>query len=645
MTDLSSLNMNQLSAALWDRGPLLVLAGPGAGKTRVLTYRIADILQKSDGESFRLLVLTFTNKAVGETRSRLKGLDSRLLRRVRLTTFHSFATELLQQHGSHIGVIPNFQILSDNSDREALLDETLFSLRKNPSHEIPEHFEASALLPFLDDLLERRISPDQVETYLAADQTPNAMALASIYSSYKGYLKRSNTFDGPSLLAETLFLLKSHPVLAAHVRKTYAHVMVDDFQEANYAQYRLLFHLMKPNPANFFAVADDGRNLRQGKGADAQSVQELKKDFSVSIAHLPENYRCPPEIIDLANALIAGNLPRAQSDAPLAGIKPDSAGKIVEMRKFHDLDDEVVWLARQMAQKSKEERNDAAVIAGSNKLLAAVQAKMAEFDVPVHLAARKNDFHSAPFRFLYSVLRLAHSLNDKRALAKLVKSFHELEGSRLSVPKIASRASASFDSFLRTWLSETLRRSELDKDAKEFLLTGMKPLLVSLDYAPVSENLINWAKTKQPILSESDEAFSDFAEEEKAWTQITNDISKKYAGANVGLDQFLHELDIASKPSSYDDGSVSCLNIRATNGMRFKHVYLMGLVEDQLPSWSAAKKGADSLELQEERRNCFASITSAQEKLTLTFSETVFGWSKAPSRFLSEMGFSLGEPV
>jgi DNA helicase-2/ATP-dependent DNA helicase PcrA len=417
--------------------------------------------------------------------------------------------------------------------------------------------------------------------------------------------------------------------------------MVDEFQDTNDTQYRILSHLIKPNPATLFAVADDDQIIYQWNGADPQRIEALKKDFSVSILQLPKNYRCPPEIIGVANALISNNLNQDQNKKPLIAIKSGSVGRAIEIYKFPELDNEVDWIARQIAQKSDEEKNNTAVLARANKLLAAIHAKMAELSIPVYLAARKSDFNSAPFHFLYSMLRLANFPNDKRAFAKLIKSFYELEGMRLSVPEILSKASASGETFLRIWLAEVLHRSELDKETKEFLIVGMKPLLASLDFIPFSKNVVSWAKTKQATLSESDEAFSKFAEEEKVWNQIANDITKKFADTNISLHQFLHELDLTSKTPARKDGSVCCFSIHASKGMEFGHVYLMGLVEDQLPSWAAVKKGSDSLEMQEERRNCFVAITRAKEKLTLTFSDAVFGWSKAPSRFLSEMGFSL----
>ena len=226
MINLSTLNENQREAVLWEKGPLLVLAGPGSGKTRVLTYRIARILEESEGEHFRILALTFTNKAAAEMRSRVEELVPRELGRVRLTTFHSFAAELLQQHGNHLGIRPDFQILSNDADREALLDDVLNRLRKDLSYHLPGHFKSPQILPAITRLLEKCIKPEEAEVYLQKVNLENAVALARVYSAYRNALRQTNSLDFPSLIAEALDLLRRFSFLVGHIRKVYKYILV-----------------------------------------------------------------------------------------------------------------------------------------------------------------------------------------------------------------------------------------------------------------------------------------------------------------------------------------------------------------------------------------------------------------------------------
>ena len=163
----------------------------------------------------------------------------------------------------------------------------------------------------------------------------------------------------------------------------------------------------------------------------------------------------------------------------------------------------------------------------------------------------------------------------------------------------------------------------------------------SLNYRGFTDKLFNWAEACQVDSQPDENAFNEFEEEREVWEILLAEITKKFEGEDVSLHQLLHELDLTSKTPPRPPDAIPCFTIHASKGMEFGHVYLMGLVEDQLPSWAAVKKGDNSLEMQEERRNCFVAITRAQDSLTMTFSARVFGWIKQPSRFLGEMGIEL----
>lgn len=185
------------------------------------------------------------------------------------------------------------------------------------------------------------------------------------------------------------------------------------------------------------------------------------------------------------------------------------------------------------------------------------------------------------------------------------------------------------------------QRYAVEKRTQDLLEAGIRPLLNSLNFRDFTEKLFKWAEECQSGSQQDENAFNEFAEERKVWKQILSEITKKFEGEDVSLHQLLHELDLTSKTPPKLPEAIPCFTIHASKGMEFGHVYLMGLVEDQLPSWAAVKKGNNSLEMQEERRNCFVAITRAQESLTLTFAAQVFGWQKNPSRFLAEMGIAV----
>lgn len=638
LIDLSSLNENQLEAVLWDKGPLLVLAGPGSGKTRVLTCRIARILEQSAGRHFRILALTFTNKAAAEIRGRVEELVPGELSRVRLTTFHSYAAELLQQHGNHLSFRPDFQILSNDADREALLDDVLGQLRKDLAYSLPDHFKAAQLLPAVTRLLERCVPAHQAEILLQQANVENAIPLARVYAAYREALRRTNALDFPSLIADSLDLLTQYPFLVKHIRKVYKHILVDEFQDTNHTQYRILSLIAQPDPSTLFVVADDDQIIYQWNGASPKRIRALRDDFGVSELQLPENYRCPQRVIGLANALIEKNLNRSAGKKPLRAVKQGGSVDVVRVLRFNSIDEETAWIAQDVAQRNADERADCAVLARTKKLLDLAGHQLEKAGVPVYYAARKDEFKSAPLRMLHAVLRLMNSQEDKQSLARLSKAFYELEGISIELAPVVSRASADGKDLLRSWLDEVKRRNTIEERTRHLLETDIKPLLNSLNYRGFAEKIMKWAEACQQASRPDENAFNEFEEEREVWKLLLAEITKKFEGDDVSLHQLLRELDLTSKTPPKPPEAVPCFTIHASKGMEFGHVYLLGLVEDQLPSWAAVKKGANSLEMQEERRNCFVAITRAQKSLTLTFSTQVFGWTKQPSRFLGEMG-------
>ena len=281
MVDLSSLNANQLEAVSWNDGPLLVLAGPGSGKTRVLTYRIARIVEDSAGKTFRILGLTFTNRAASEMRTRVEDLVPNARNRILLTTFHSFCVDLLRQHGHHIGLRPDFTILPQTVDREAVLDEAIEVVRRNHTD---ASYRGEQLLPMVNQLLDNCISPDDVLDELSNRNVENALAIAAIYSTYRRLMIEDNQLDFGCLIAEALGLLESNPNVRRLISRVYPYVCVDEFQDTNLAQYRILANLVNPDTKNLFVVADDDQIIYQWNGADPKRLHALRTDFGVAVS-------------------------------------------------------------------------------------------------------------------------------------------------------------------------------------------------------------------------------------------------------------------------------------------------------------------------------------------------------------------------
>jgi len=632
--DLASLNSTQLQAVEWQDGPLLVLAGPGSGKTRVLTFRIARLIEQSQGERFRILGITFTNKAAAEMRNRIDGLVTEGRDRALLTTFHSFSAEILRQHGSHIGLKPDFTILSEPADRQAILGQSIKAVIRNDSDFRPT---PEQLLPALDRLLADSVSPAMAKKHLG--KQPYADEIADVYVDYRRRLVEANQMDFGSLLAAAVELLEQKPAIAKQIRRTYRYVCVDEFQDTNAAQYRLLASIVLETTPNLFVVADDDQIIYQWTGASPQRMEDLRSRFAMRVIQLPENYRCPPEVIDLANNLIRHNEHRSHDKKDLSAHKAVKSKGSVTVKKFEDFEQEAEWIAERMGHMPVSARTHCVVLARTKKLLEKVVDALNAKSISAYIAIRKNEFQSPPLRWLHSMLRLANSRQDREQLRRVCAAYYSLEGLNFRIDDVIARAAVENGDFLRSWIAIASEQRAVEPYTKKMLRQTASTLLDHLDHWAFINSAFEWLEQAEANIGIAPEGtFDEFKEESQIWRALEDEITKGIQRSEMPLHNFLQELDLRSKERPVPPNAVRCFTIHASKGMEFKHVFLIGLVEDQLPSWAAVKKGSNSQEMNEERRNCFVAITRSEETLTLTYAATYFGYSKQPSRFLAEMG-------
>lgn len=630
--DLSTLNENQRDAVLWQEGPLLVLAGPGSGKTRVLTYRIARLIHETPQKHFRILGLTFTNKAAAEMRERIENLVPNAGERTLLTTFHSFAADLLRQHGHHLGLKPDFTILVQDADRHSLLDEAI------ERADAGSNVSSERLLPLISRLLENDVPSHAALARLQNSSLQEPEVIASAYTNYRSLMIERRALDFPGLIAEALGLLDSHAGVRKQIQRVYPFVCVDEFQDTNLSQYKILHHLVNESTKNLFVVADDDQIIYQWNGASPARLQALRNDFDMQVIQLPENYRCPASVVELANKLISHNFGRSAGKNPLTAHKPASTASTVGLHRFDDFSDEAAWVADSIAARGLEARTKCVVLARTKKLLEHIIEALDAKGVAGYLAARKNEFESASLQWLHSMLRLANARSSREHLRRICKAFFKLEGIDLNVKDIISRASAEDGDYLRAWSLVALDRTELSAGARNLIEQTVSKLSERLDFWSFQKEAFQWLDGLPDVAPDVEGIFDEYEQEKITWDQLISEISAQYGRTEVTLHLLLQELDLRSKSPVPPKNAVPCFTIHASKGMEFDHVYLIGLVEDQLPSWAAIKKGIDSHEMQEERRNCFVAITRAQETLSLSYAKQVFGWSKQPSRFLYEMG-------
>ncbi|WP_186146944.1 ATP-dependent helicase [Burkholderia gladioli] len=629
MDFLAKLNDSQRAAAMWSEGPLLVLAGPGSGKTATLTARVARLVEQSRDESYRILCLTFTRKAAAEMRERLLNLVSDARDRVLLTTFHSFATDILRQHGSHFGLSPDFEILEE-SERVGLLRSVL----ADKSDELTKFVSAEKALTAIDFLL-RNVTPDAQVPSLLKDAEAGKQ-LQTLFVRYKELMKQQNCLDYGSILYFCEELLRERPRVSKQLRTVYRFVCVDEFQDTNAAQYRVLRVLVPDRDANVFIVGDDDQTIYQWNGASPARVKELEQHYDLTTIQLPENYRCPPEVVALANALIVHNGERSPDKKPLLPMKFGSGTNPIQLLSFEDDQKEAEGIAESVAARLKNgaRPSDIVVLARATKLLERVQRALDALSVPSHVQRRKSQFESAPMRFVMSALKLALVRSDDDLASMVTKALSDCVEQDSSEEDLAG-----FSAALNGDQLEALGALVADSPAVAKELQDAVLVLVQGRYAEfIQETLAYFDAVESAGRDGVDEQYAEYTTERNVWQNIIREIGGEDEAYSLSLGQFLQELALANKTPDAPSNSVRCLTIHSSKGLEFLHVYLVGMSEDQLPSFQSKKSGDDSREIQEERRNCFVAITRTIETLTMSYGERYNGWRKAPSRFLFEMG-------
>lgn len=630
---LTQLTDIQREAVDWNSGALLVLAGPGAGKTQVLTTRIARLLDASRDKSFRVLALTFTNKAADEMKERVGTFVPGLEDRAIIGTFHSFCGQVLRQHGAHLGIRPDFAIYALDDDRSAVFED---ALRRAASEGQPVTADDIRYLGLIDRMKARLIEPYEAESRLPRFEDRSRIALA--YRLYEEELRRVNALDFNSLILETHRLMTTFPVIGARYRRSHPYWLIDEFQDTNDAQYRLIHRMAGNEFRNVLAFADDDQIIYEWNGASFRQIQRFRAEFHAGLIQLPTNYRCPPAIVEAANRLVAYNVQRTAAKAPLVAAKTRLKYPFeqhVQQRHFATAQDEVDGIAKDIAERGPPQWGQITVLARTRALLERMHAALEQNQVPSVIAQRRDDFLSPELRWLAACLKQIVRPLDRRNMTVLVEAFNRVSEIAVSVNQVITEAEATGQSYFATWLD--IAEKEVGKSARKKLLQLI---------AAASKDLAAARKTIDAILGAFERTLSDgeddsdLREDLAAWREISRDIAR-HLGHNAPLDQFLQELQLRSKEPSPKPDTVTLMTIHGAKGREFDVVNVIGLAEDVMPSYQSRQKGDASPEMEEERRNCFVAITRAKECLILSRADRYRGWQKDPSRFLVEMGFAV----
>lgn len=624
LMNLDQMNANQRKAVEWQKGPLLVLAGPGSGKTYVLTMRVARIISETLGSRFNVLGLTFTTKAADEMGRRVSELLGAGARRARLATFHSFATGVLRQHGSYFGLRPDFKILSQDADRLDVLSDALKVSGTDP---LPSNVNGKSVAPMIDRLLREGHEGDAAPLPFSGRPWP---WVRPVYKTYLRLLVEANYLDFGALLVYCLRLFRERPKLTHHYRTVYPFVCVDEYQDTNAVQDKLLRSIYPNEDANLFVVADDDQTIYQWNGASPKRLRDLRKHYQMKVLQLPECYRCPDSVVRLGNNLIQHNSDRTEGKKPLMSATSHSEKKTVALHRMSNANEEMAWVAQDIIERQLSP-SQCTILARRGKLLQEAANALTAAKLSPYLVRRKQEFESPLLRFVHAAVRLGNKPSDAEQLFALCAAFGDLTGQDVAPDDVDVEGRLCGGGSLLSAFADVASMNGAESTKQ--LLCALRELLVErLKYREFVEAAFDW-RGKTPT------AMQDEDDERRVWKEIERSV-RGALGGNPSLSQFLQECDLRRKTTPPKSNDIQCLTIHLAKGKEFQHVYLVGLVEEELPSYYAVGNGGSAIE--EERRNCFVAITRAQASLTMTYADSYFGYSKKPSRFLGEMGFDVG---
>lgn len=627
---LERLSLDQQLAVGWNDGAALVLAGPGVGKTTVLTARIARLLDESRNRNFRILALTFTTKAGDEMRTRVESLVPGLTDRTVIGTFHSFCTQMLRQHGSHLGIRPDFGVYDQDGDREELLRD---ALREASAGGEAVTTEDVRWLKSIDQLRGNLVGPAKAAGRFR-DPEDGARA-ARVYAIYEAALRARNIMDFSGMILDACRLAHQIPAVAARIRQSYPYWMLDEFQDTTPAQYKLIRLLAGDEFKNVFAVADDDQIIYQWAGASYKQIVAFREHFAPTLMQLVENRRCPPDVVEAANKLISHNAERTPGKAALLSTRSDE-GPAISQRVFATEADEASGIAAEVAQASPEAWGHTAIIGRTRAILQPVLDALRAAGVKAAIATRRDRFVSPQFTWLSACLDQTVRPTDRQVFKIMVDAGNRIAGADLDPALLEAEAEAEGLSFLEQW-ALTLQRDPSPMAAR---LAGMGLRLVQSRSAwkAVMTEALAWlpetAGTAEGVVT-------DAADDKAAW-EIAARAVRAEKGGEPDLSELLQGLALRPKEPPADPEAVTLLTVHGAKGLEFDCVYVIGLAESVLPSWQSLQANARPVELEEERRNCFVAITRTRKTLILSRAEQYRGWVKKQSRFIGEMGMDVG---
>ena len=628
---LDELNEKQYEAVVQTDGPCLVIAGAGSGKTKVLTHKIAYLIDEKDVKPWDILAITFTNKAANEMKERVTNLVGEIANDMWIGTFHSICVKILRKFIDRIGFETSF-VIFDTSDQKTLMKQILKA--QNVDDKL---FSDKSVLYEISNAKNEMLEPEEYAIKHKGDYRKEQ--IAELYKIYQKKLKENNAIDFDDIINFTIKILTENPDILEYYSNKFKYVLVDEYQDTNKSQFTLVT-LLASKFGNITVVGDNDQGIYSFRGADISNILNFEKDFpGTRIIKLEQNYRCTGNILNAANAVIKNNETKYEK---VLWTKNDE-GNLPKVYRGSDEYDEANYIVEQIHSLKRQEYykySDFAILYRMNTQSRSIEDILRREDIPYKIVGGLKFYERKEIKDLIAYLRLIQNTADNLSLTRIINEPKRGVG-KTSLDKIAEISDAEGVSMFEIIKnSDKYGLGRVYANTREFVQT-IEDLRTKKDNMKISDlvkhTLNDSGYTKSLELENTVEAENRIANLEEFLT-VAIEFEDESADSNLG--DFLEGMALSSDLDGMEEteDSVTLMTLHSAKGLEFPVVFLVGMEEGIFPGYKSID---EPKELEEERRLCYVGITRAKENLYLTCARqrTIYGSTSCNnvSRFLKEI--------
>ena len=614
MSIYDKLNEPQREAVYHTDGPLLILAGAGSGKTRVLTHRIAYLIGERGVNPWNILAITFTNKAAEEMRQRVDNLVGFGAESVWVSTFHSACVRILRRFIDRLGYENHFTIY-DTDDQKTLIKEVCRKVDVDT-----KVFKERSLLSAISSAKNEMILPDEFELNAGGDFAK--MKIAKVYREYETQMRANNALDFDDLLVKTVQLLQTQPDVLESYQERFRYIMVDEYQDTNTVQFQLV-SLLAGKYKNLCVVGDDDQSIYKFRGANIRNILDFEHEFpDAKVIKLEQNYRSTGNILNAANSVIANNHGRKEKSL----WTENGEGELIRLRQFDTAFDEADFIGEDIKSAVRQggSYNDSAVLYRTNAQSRLLEEKFIAMNIPYKIVGGVNFYARREIKDLLAYLKTIDNGRDDVAVRRIInvpKRGIGLTTINRIQESATERGIGFYEALLAPELIAGVGRSATKLDSFAALIEYFKTLAEEMNITDLLQEVIEKTGYIESLENEDKEEAKTRKEniDELISKAATYEESCQDKDEKATLSGFLEEVALVADIDSLDEDQeyVVLMTLHSAKGLEFPRVYLAGMEDGLFPGYMSINAG-DREELEEERRLCYVGITRAEQELTLT---------------------------